>query len=132
QKLTRLRYPVCLTDNLNLVGSFACLLVDRNAIDEVDQGAKKGVPGKDKSCEQRRLSQQICSGEGANCGRAPEGGRGVQATNVHAFFHDDSGAKESDPRPHVGHNLRRTIVSVKSHAEVYESCCPYANQNVGA
>jgi hypothetical protein len=118
--------------DVNLIDRFRTGVLERRAVDRVDQRAKQRVAGEHEERQQNRLERQVGAGTGADRRRAPQRCRGVEAPDVAALLHDDAGAEETDAGNHIRDDLRGAGVTVQMHADVDEGGGAHGHQHMRA
>ena len=117
---------------LEVIGRLRRPLVERNAVDGVDQRAQQGVAGKHEDGQRHRLRDHVCAGARADRGRRPQRRRGVEAAHVHALLHDDAGAEETDAGDDIGDHPHRAFGAGQMHREIDEGGRADRDQYIGA
>ncbi|KAG1310593.1 hypothetical protein G6F62_014587 [Rhizopus arrhizus] len=119
-------------DDVDHVRDFGSLRVERLAVHVADDGAQQGVGRQHEGRGRHRLQHQRRARAGADGGRAPQGGCGVQAADTAAFAHDRAGAQESHARHHVGDHARAAVRAAHAERHVDEDGGPHRHQHVRA
>ena len=115
-----------------MIGGLGCFLVERNAVDGVDQRPQQRVAGEHEGGQRHGLRDHVGAGTGADRGRSPQRRRGVEPTDIHAFFHDDACPEEADAGDDIGDHPHAAVSAGKMHGEVDKSGSPDRNQHIGA
>ena len=115
----------------HLVGRLHRPLVDRRAVERIDQRAQQRVAGQHEHRQHDRLDELVGAGAGADRGRTPQRRRGVEPPDVLALLHDHAGAEEADAGDHVGDHMHAAGDAVEAHAEVDEGGGAHRHQHVG-
>jgi len=116
----------------HIMACFRGVLVDRDAIDGVDQQTKQRVAAKHEKHQQRRLGDHIRPRAAPDRNRGPQGGCGVEAPDVDFFFHDRTGAEKSDSRAHSGNHANASLGSGEVIGEIDKRRGSDRDKNVGS
>lgn len=104
----------------DLVDRFRRGLIDRGAIDRIDQRSQERIPGEDEAGQSNGLKRQISSGACANRRRTPQRRSRIKPPDVAALLHDDASAEEADARDDIGDDLGRSGIAVETHPDIDE------------
>jgi hypothetical protein len=106
-------------------------LVDRRAVDCVDQRPEQRVARDDEGRQEGGFRQQVRAGRCADRRRAPQSRRRVEPAYIRALLHDRARAEKANARDDIGHHLRRGGAG-DAHAEIDERRRSHSHEHIRA